>query len=159
DDAIGLVYGGAWLQAVGPFRLLAFVGVVRLYAAMLPPLYNAVGRPDINLKYTAVCVVVLPVAFSIGGTFGRLEGVCLAWLLVYPLTVIVLMTLTRPILGFGVLEFIVAQLPVVGATMSMAGAVLLARLWMSPGPIRLAVCVAVGVVTYALIMTTLARDT
>jgi teichuronic acid exporter len=159
DDAIGLVYGGPWLRAVGPFRLLAFVGVVRLYAAMLPHLYNAIGRPDVNLRYTAACVVVLPVAFTLGGTWGRLEGVCLAWLIVYPLTVVVLMTLTRPILGFGVAEFVAAQVPVFGATMSMAGAVLLARLWMEPGPIRLAVCVAVGVVTYALIMTTLARDT
>ena len=61
----GLVAGrGAMLVGehgglVGPFRLLAFVGIVRLYAAMLPPLYNAIGRPDVNLAYAALATVFI----------------------------------------------------------------------------------------------------
>ncbi|MGL4555329.1 MAG: hypothetical protein ACRC33_29530, partial [Gemmataceae bacterium] len=122
-------------------------------------LYNAVGRPDVMLKYTAVCVVVLPVAFTVGGTLGGLEGVCLAWLLVYPLTVVVLLARTRALLGFGPAAFVAAQLPVIGGAVAMTGAVLLVRLWLDPGPARLAASVGAGAVTYGLLMTTLARDT
>lgn len=159
DDTIAVVYGPGWSGAVLPFRVLAFVGVVRLYAAMLPPLYMAVGRPDVNLQYTASCLVVMPLAFVVGGSVAGLLGVCLAWLLVYPLTVAGLVVCTRSLLGFGLKQFLVNQIPLFGATLSMTGMVLLTRLWLEPGPERLVLSIFAGFVTYAWLAITVIRNT
>ena len=49
-DAFALLLGPRWLPAVLPFQLLAVVGVLMLYSHALPPLFNALGRPGINLR-------------------------------------------------------------------------------------------------------------
>jgi teichuronic acid exporter len=61
-EAFGLILGAKWLPAVLPFRLLALVGILMIYAASLPPLFDAIGRPDITLRYSATCAVLFPTA-------------------------------------------------------------------------------------------------
>ncbi len=152
DDAIGLVYGPDWEAAVLPFRVLAAVGVVRLYAATLPPLFNAVGRPDIVLWYTAACLLMLPPALLVGGLAGGLGGVCLAWLIVYPLVVAGLIVRTRAETGFGLIDFLRPQAPIFGGCVVMAGVVLLLRSMMTPGWERLTASALAGAATYAGVM-------
>ena len=145
-EAFGLILGEKWLPAVLSFRLLAVVGVFMIYAASLPPLFDAVGRPDITLRYSAACALLFPVASYIGaidgglidGYMGLLEesfpalhaflvplvaqigpdqgplvGVCLAWLVLYPLVIVGLIALTRGVTGVGVLDLAKPQWPVV----------------------------------------------
>jgi teichuronic acid exporter len=95
DDAVGLFYRPQWLAAVDPFRLLAVVGMVRLYASTLPPLFSALGLPRINFFYNLACAILMPIAFVLGVWLQGVRGVCLAWLIVYPLLVAALLLLTR----------------------------------------------------------------
>jgi O-antigen/teichoic acid export membrane protein len=157
DDAIGLAYKPEWQAAVEPFRLLAFVGVVRLYAATLPPLFSALGLPRINFYYAVACLLVLPPAFWLGGQMLGLRGVCISWLVVYPAIVAALLLLTQRYTGFGLLAFLRPQLPIVAATVVMVLAVLLLRQTMDASLTRLVAAIATGAVTYAGSMLLLGR--
>jgi teichuronic acid exporter len=150
--AFGLVLGAKWLPAVLPFRLLSLVGILMIYAASLPPMFDAIGRPDITLRYSATCAVLFPVASyfaaiqgaalpetmirlagaypalheflvplvaQIGPDQGALVGVCLAWLVLYPLIIVGLVALTRGVTGVGVLDLARPQWPVALAAACM----------------------------------------
>jgi O-antigen/teichoic acid export membrane protein len=161
DDAFTVILGERWLPAVRSFQLLSVVGVLMVYSHAFPPLFNALGRPDINLRYTAVCTLLFPAAFLLGGRLAGLEGVCLAWLFLYPVLVTVLVALTRALTGVGVLDLLRAQVPIVGAVLFMAGCVLAVHGAMNEfkaGP-RLVVSIVVGAAAYAGVLLLLARRT
>src|SRR5207253_6738045 len=48
EDGIIVVLGEKWRLAVLPFQLLCVSGLFRVYSAMFPMLFNALGRPDLN---------------------------------------------------------------------------------------------------------------
>jgi O-antigen/teichoic acid export membrane protein len=152
EDAFAVVLGDRWLPAVLPFQLLGGAGMLMIFSHSLPPLLNAVGRPDVNLKYTLVCTLVFPACFVAAGLQYGLVGICLAWLLVYPVLVTGLLWCTRALTGVGPLALLRAQLPVLGAVAFMAVAVLLVQ-WALTGVehagARLAATVAVGAVAYS----------
>jgi PST family polysaccharide transporter len=127
EDAFAVILGPKWNEAVLPFQLLNVVGILMVYGASLPPLFNALGRPDINLRYTATCTLLYPAAFLLGGWLAGLEGVCLAWLVLYPVLVALLVSLTRGITRVGLWDLLRAQAAVVGAVLFMAGCVLAVR--------------------------------
>jgi len=151
-EAFGLVLGAKWLPSVLPFRLLAVVGIFMIYAGSLPPMFDAIGRPDITLRYSAACALLFPTATyfaanqgrtivpdlerlaaaypalqawlvpfvsAIGPEQGALVGVCLAWLVLYPLVIVGLVALTRGVTGIGVLDLARPQWPVVFAAVCM----------------------------------------
>ena len=180
-EAFGLLLGAKWLPAVLPFRLLAGVGLMMIYAASLPPLFDGIGRPDLTLRYSAFCAVLFPTAsycgvtwgFQLAGGHGGLVGVCLAWLVLYPLVIVGLVALTRPITGVGVLDLARPQWSVALAAVVMMFAVWLVR---SPIPrldptlyeaadvrfrlvLRLVLSIVVGAAVYAGVMVLVARRT
>src|SRR5205814_9500384 len=139
--------GEQWLPAVLPFRLLGEAGILMIFSHSLPPLLNAVGRPDVNLKYTLVCTLVFPACFVAAGLQYGLPGICLAWLIVYPVMVASLLWRTRALTGVGPLALLRAQLPVLGAVAFMVVMVLLvqrALAGVAPAGGRLAAAVVVG---------------
>ena len=79
-EAFALILGEKWLPAVLLFRLLAVVGVLMIYAASLPPLFDAIGRPDITLRYSATCALLFPLASYSGAILGGRIGDYMTWL-------------------------------------------------------------------------------
>jgi hypothetical protein len=132
-----------------------------IYAGTLPPLFNAIGRPDINLRYNAVCVLLMPASFLLGGWWGGIEGICLAWLIVYPLIVSGLVVLTRRLTGIGLFGLLWAQREIFAATVAMTGAVWLTQWGMegTPRGARLAAAVAAGAAAYGAFLLAVSRDT
>jgi hypothetical protein len=120
-------------------------------SSSLPPVFNALGRPDLNLKYAAACAALLPISFLLLGKALGVLGVCLGWLVGYPLIVAVLVWATRRVTGFGLRAYLGAQAWVLLALLWMAAWVVLTR-WLahdlSPLP-RLVLQVGAGVVAYA----------
>jgi O-antigen/teichoic acid export membrane protein len=162
EDAFALVLGERWLPAVLPFQLLSVVGILMVYATSLPPLFNALGRPDINVRYTVACTLLYPAAFYAGGTWGGLVGICLAWLLLYPVVITCLVVLTRRLTGVGVVDLVGAQVPLVGAVLVMTGVVLAVRGGMAGTPwpwLRLLVSIVAGAAAYAGVLLALGRRT
>src|SRR5262249_38681599 len=64
-DAFAVVLGERWVPAVLPFQLLSGAGLLMVLSHSLPPVFNALGRPDINMKYTLVCTLLFPACFII----------------------------------------------------------------------------------------------
>ncbi len=160
DDAFLVVFGTQWTPAVLPFQLLSGAGLVMLLSASLPPLLNALGRPDLNLKYTALCTLVFPACFVPAGLAYGLIGICVVWVVVYPLMVAGLFTWTKPLTGVGLTRLLRVQAPMLGAGAFMTLVVLAVRwgLEVEP-PLRLGLSVVAGALAYAGWMVFLARRT
>jgi PST family polysaccharide transporter len=162
EDGLAVVLGEKWLPAVLPFRLLSVVGGLMVYGASLPPLFNALGRPDINLKYTATCTLLFPLGFVAGGMCWGVAGVCGVWLVLYPLIVGGLLLCTRRLTGVGPVDLLRPQVPVLAAVAFMAGVVWAVQ-WSLAGPgqvpLRLGLAVAAGALAYAGFLLLVARRT
>jgi O-antigen/teichoic acid export membrane protein len=78
-----------WLGAIPLIYVLGGLGLIRCVSPLVPQLLNAVGRSDRNFAYSLVQSIVMPVAFVIGAQYG-LMGVAWAWVLGYPLVVLLL---------------------------------------------------------------------
>jgi PST family polysaccharide transporter len=161
-DGFAVVFGDRWAEAVLPFKLLGGAGVLMVFSHSLPPLLNALGRPDINFKYTLACTVVFPVCFVAAGLAYGLVGICVVWLVVYPVMVAALLRRTKPLTGVGPLALVRAQAPVLGAVAFMTAAVLLVQWALADTAqpwVRLAAASGVGAVAYAGWMLAAARRT
>lgn len=161
DDAFPFALGETWRPAVLPYQLLSLVGTMMVVASCLPPWFNALGRPEINLKYNLVSSLVLPPAFAIGGYVGGLPGVCLAWLLAFPLLFTSLVTLTKSVTGISISRIAIAITPAAIAVVAMSAAVIGARhiFTVESDLLRLGLQVAVGAITYIGTVAILGWDT
>jgi len=162
NDAFALVLGEKWLPAVVPFQVLAVVGMLMTVSYSLSPLINALGRPDINLRYTIISTIILPSGFVIFGLAYGLVGICWAWLILYPLIEVWIVHSTRHLTGCGVKDLAIAQFPVVMGVLAMAATALVARKLLSdlsPAALRLGATILVGAVTYVSFMLVVARRT
>jgi O-antigen/teichoic acid export membrane protein/glycosyltransferase involved in cell wall biosynthesis len=150
NDGIPLLLGGRWSAAILPFQLLCPVGVIVVVSSALHQTLAALGRPDITLKFNITCVALYPAAFFLTAwQFGPI-GVCLAWLVLTPLLVVVLLHTTRHITGIGVRDVVATQLPVfIGvAFMTVCVFAVKGMLRDEPGSSRLMLTIGTGVVAY-----------
>jgi teichuronic acid exporter len=161
-DGFAVVLGPKWLPAVLPFQLLSVAGIALVIGSSLPPLFNALGRPDINFKYAAACALIFPLGFFLTGLFLDVIGICLVWLVVYPLMVGGLVHLNQQTVGFRLRDLLIAQAPVVGATLFMAVVVLTAQ-WLLADldsiPVRLGLTIGAGIAAYVGFALVFARHT
>ncbi len=103
-DGLVIVSGDKWADAVLPFQILSLSGLFRIYSGMFPMVFNAMGRPDLNFKMSLVCVLVFPVCYYVGGHLGfdqggqegAMLGICLVWMLCFPIVALGLIHLTAP---------------------------------------------------------------
>jgi teichuronic acid exporter len=151
-DAFALVLGPRWLPAVLPFRVMSLAGVVMVLGASIPPVLNALGRPDLNLRYTLACALIFPPSFLLAAEAAGVVGVCAVWALLYPVVVFANVELTRGVTGFGAVELLRCLGPVAAGNVVMAAAVLaVGAAFPGAGPSwpRLGASVAAGAAVYA----------
>jgi O-antigen/teichoic acid export membrane protein len=168
DDAIPLLLGNQWREAVLSFQLLSPVGAMMVVAATVPPLLLALGRPDLNLRYTALCAIVYPPAFYGAALLDGVRGVCIAWLVLYPILAGSLIHFTRSITSVSLVDILAAHRQILVGDAAMIAAVLAVRLvmpwdsWESETlatAARLVFSVVIGAATYTLWILTFARST
>jgi len=161
DDAVKSGLGDQWQGAVLPAQILVPTGILMTLSALFSPFLNAIGRPEISLRYTGASVAIMPPAFFIGGYFYGIIGVCIAWSVAYPLVVFGLVHLTRHLTGLGVLRMLRLHWPIAVATLAMAIAVLAIRhaLPAQAPEIRVLASVASGGISYVLTIALFARNT
>jgi len=146
NDAIPLVLGEKWRPAVLPLQIMSLAGVFMMIAGSIDVLYNALGRPDINLRFTLISVVVYPVLFYLSGRTWGLAGVALVWAIVSPIMVLRLVGCSYSITGFGVRDLLKALIPIWMSAMVMSLPVLACQWFMhGSGRVALSVVVAIGV--------------
>jgi O-antigen/teichoic acid export membrane protein len=160
-DAIPLVLGAKWRPAVVPFQIMSLAGTTMLIATSLPPLFGVINRPDLNFKYSAACALVLPPAFYLLGRAYGATGVALAWALVYPMIACGLVVATRSLTGLGLRKFLVVLAPSLAGLAAMVATVGLVKCGLGgeASPLRLALSIAAGILSYTPIAWWLGRRT
>lgn len=102
----GLQVGGytQWLASVPIARIFAVTGILHCVSPLVPQLLNAVGLARKNFYYSLATAIVMPLAFWIGAQAG-LYGVAWAWVVAYPLVVLVLFFFGANVLGVTTARF------------------------------------------------------
>jgi O-antigen/teichoic acid export membrane protein len=97
-----VIGGGRWLGAVPAVQILVWAGLLRAATTMFPQVYVAVGKPGFATIDSLVTLVVLTLSFWLGLTLFPQLGVlsvCYAWVLVYPMLLLVHLTVIRRLIG------------------------------------------------------------
>jgi len=118
-DLILLVLTSKWAAAINPLKTLCLMSILRSLAVLSAPLTNALGRPGIALFNSLLCTLFMPVAFWVGARFG-IEGISLAWLLVYPFLFLIMLWNSIRIIRIPMKEYWSNLLPVMEGSLAMS---------------------------------------
>ena len=154
DPLIRTLYGNEWEGAIGPLRVLAFMGLFHALAATTGEVFKGIGRPGFITGFAVFYNAVLATMLYLLGMQAGLLGVAVATLLAPLLTALAgIVSLCRlvPVRGATFLR--------IGATAASAAAVMAVAVIVAdastrgfPPAVELAVSVVVGIVTYALVI-------
>lgn len=148
DDAVLVLLGERWREAISPLRWLAAYGVARGVIVLLPPVLVAVGWIRKEIAFNAVCAVVLPLGFLAAVRFGP-AGVAAAWALLYPaLAFAWLAPIALSAAQIAPRSYVLTLARPLAATLAMVAAVAIVGVLLPGGPVRLAVRVVVGALVY-----------
>ena len=150
-DAIQLILGEKWLPASIPLQFLSVAGIVMMVHGTFPILFQALGRPEVDLKCTLSLALIMPLGFLLAVTQVGMIGVCMVWVTVYPALFGAILATTRSITGLGPGDLCRPLLPVVISLTLMMSTVVMVR-WLLEDDhstaLRLAASIVVGVFTY-----------
>lgn len=160
-ELVMVLLGTKWQAVILPLQLLSPLMPLKMAGSSLIPALYGIGRPDIGVRNLLVACLVLPPAVYLGSHWG-LTGVCLAWLLLYPLQFLYLLNLAAPVLGITVSAYLQTLVAAGLAASGMVGVVYWTRYWleplMLPPVIVLAGIVTAGVISYPVFVLGLRRD-
>ena len=106
-EIVQVFLGEKWLLTIVPLQILSAVLPLRMLQSIVPSALMGIGRPDINVKNQIIACIMMPIAILIGVNWGLL-GVCLAWLIVYPMYFIIMLSRALPVLNVRLLEYLAA---------------------------------------------------
>jgi O-antigen/teichoic acid export membrane protein len=148
-EAIPLILGPKWTSVVVPFQLLCLMLPLKALGPVLASTVNAIGKANVNLVNTALTGALMTAAFLAGVREG-ITGVCLAWVIAYPVAFLFTCAHNLKVLGFSKKQYAeTIAFPVLAAA-AMAMIVLAARRIVPLPPLNsLVVLTAVGMISYA----------
>jgi len=150
-ELVEVALGDEWRLAIFPLQALALIGPLGMLGGILMPALMGVGRPDLGLRARVIACILMPGAFLVGARWG-LDGVAMAWLIVYPVQFLVVLALSLPVLGLTIRAFLSEMALPLLASAVMGVAVIATRGvlegWMVPGWAVLSALVLVGAGVY-----------
>ena len=105
-ELIDLVYGIKWNNSILTFQLILGYIFARITASIIHVLFDAVGKPEQNLKHFQIITPVCIFAFIIGIKLGGLTGVAIAAFIVHILGALLLFIRTCNTFKWNFREFI-----------------------------------------------------
>jgi teichuronic acid exporter len=150
-ELVRLILGEKWEMAIPPLQILPAIMPFRMVSNFLPSAVDAVGRPDISVKNLFTASIVMPSAFLIGGQWG-IQGLCIAWVIAFPLVFLANLTRSLPAINIRVLPFLASMAWPALASGAMYGVVIAVGLLLpadASGWVRFLILVAAGGATYA----------
>jgi O-antigen/teichoic acid export membrane protein len=158
-EAVYVILGPSWQGAILPMQILTLMMPLRMTSNLMPAALQGVGRVDLEVRGLLVLWLLMPAAFFFASRWG-VEGVSLAWVLVFPIAFAINLSFSLPVLGVGRWRFVGTVLRSALPGVPMYAAVLLARAAIGPvTPITLLGALAfVGAATYALAVFILNRE-
>jgi teichuronic acid exporter len=88
-QAVAAALGPKWAQATQPLAILAIAMALRPVGLIIPPFLMGLGEFAASFRNTLFATILFPAAFLLGSHWG-LIGVCTAWLVAYPIQLLVL---------------------------------------------------------------------
>ncbi|MBT2188813.1 lipopolysaccharide biosynthesis protein [Sphingobium nicotianae] len=155
---IETVLGAKWLGMVPFVVAISFAMPFSTIQCLFAPASNALGRPGITARISAIGAVMMPVLFLIGIQFGPL-GLAAAWTIGLPLLMIATIRIAGRIMNVSFGDVIGAVMPAIGASAAMAIVVQLLdhALPILPAPVHLAILVVAGGLAYGALLLGFAR--
>lgn len=158
-DAIPLLLGDQWTEAVAPLQVLAAYAAVRTIMPAIEPVLPATGQTRFMLVVKSVFALILPFAFWYGSRFGTV-GIAAAWVVVHPLQSIWVFARVRRTIDLTALGFLRAIWPAFSSALVMTFAVLAVQYAMANASsgLRLTASVATGALSYGGVLLLLHRQ-
>ncbi len=154
------LFGAKWL-AMAPFvSILALAMPFMTLQVMFAPVSNALGRPGLTARISAIGAVVMPLAFLVGIRFGA-AGLAWAWLLGFPVLTFATVRIAGAPMGLRMRDLTQAVAPAILCSAIMAAIVFAVDRALPPmaAPARLALLVTTGGVSFVAILFLFARAT
>ncbi len=149
-DAVPLILGNKWQNAVPILEVLALYAAIRSVGALLTKVLNAIHRARFVMWNQLAALIVLPSAFFVGSHWGAV-GIACGWAVGYPLVAVPLYWKMFQAIDMRLGEYLRSLKPALSSTAVMILCVLALRTTVLParGLLgRLAVEVAAGVGAY-----------
>jgi O-antigen/teichoic acid export membrane protein len=156
-----VVLGEQWRVAIVPLQLLAFYAGFRSITTLHPQILQFAGRARDQMRYSLIALAVMPPLFFLGGKFFAIAGVAWAWIIGYPLVMILPYRAIFQVTEITLRQYVSALMPATLASTGMAAAVLGAGLVLPDRltPLeRLAIESVLGAVTYLVMVFGFQRD-
>jgi O-antigen/teichoic acid export membrane protein len=83
-EMITVVLSDKWLPILIPLQLLCFVGLFRSIAEIFKLIFIAIGKPEINLRFDVIRVLLFPLSIYLVSGYG-INGIALVILILSPL--------------------------------------------------------------------------
>ncbi len=151
---IPLVLGPQWTTIVVPFQLLAITLPLRTISVLISPPLFAIGKPEVNLVNKCITLACMFVAFLVGVQYG-LIGMCLAWVIAFPIVFAVTTWWALRYLGIPIAQFAAQMLTATVGVLAMV-AVLAVVIWAMPAGLPEVVAplvlVSCGIVIYTAVL-------
>ncbi|MFQ5453974.1 MAG: lipopolysaccharide biosynthesis protein [Candidatus Zixiibacteriota bacterium] len=123
-EAIVVILGSKWEVIVVPFQILCLIVPFKTISVLLPPAVQAIGQPKVNMINMGITFVVMVIAFLIGVRWGII-GVCLVWVIAYPVALIVTTQRCLKALNLSLMNYLAEiKFPVIASVLMMAAILL-----------------------------------
>ena len=160
EPLVHAVLGEKWVEVVPVVQLLAFAMPFMTVQVLYSPACDAIGRPGVGVVNGAIGAVLLTIGFLIG-VRGGVTGLATAWVVAYPLYLVISSRRALPVIGVSWQAVVRAAAPALSGAGAMAALVVGVDHLLPPlGPVpRLTVLVVLGAISYIGLLLLFARDT
>ena len=157
NDFVTIVLGEKWTPAIFLFQVLCISGIIKCLASQSPPILNAIGKPQINVRYTLLMTLIMPLTFFIMSRYG-IEWVAMSWLVVYPFLAmyVILKTLKELNLSFKQYVRSITE-PLIGC-LAMILPILLFQATVTNAMVRLIGCCLIGMIIYPSVLLLISKE-
>jgi len=146
---VPLILGPQWELLVAPFQLLCLILPLKALGPILSPAIFAIGRPAVNLVNMVFTSTVMASAFLVGVQAGVI-GVCVAWLVAYPVVFGVTTIRSLRVLGLPTRRYLSEiRFPFFASALMLVSVGLLGKVIVTPQPLySLILLIVFGLVCY-----------
>lgn len=153
---IPLLLGPKWAKMVVPFQLICLILPLKAFDPVVSPAVLGIGKPGVIFVNQAIAFAIMPIAFLIGVHDG-INGLCLAWIIAYPLVFLLTTFRNLKVLGIPFLDFISEIKFAVASSLVMTLAVMTISHVLrdsSTGAMILAISISSGILIYVFMVCT-----
>jgi O-antigen/teichoic acid export membrane protein len=158
-EIVAVLLGPKWEAAVVPLQVLPLIMPLSMVSTFLNTAFQGIGRSGVVFMNVLTACLIMPVAFWVGANWGLL-GLCIAWVLGFPLVLLVNLWRMLPFVALRLRDVLSALAPAGLTSAGMYATVSIVRYLVADelgAPFLVALLIGVGVASYAALVWTANR--